>query len=206
MIYLDEHRMNFNPQPNPLDRALDTARRAVALDPASQGAHLALAEVHYFRHELDSFFAEAERALALNPNNAVMLFSLGSYLLFAGDERGIGLIRKAMKLDPFHPTMFNTSIADFHFERGEYKEALVAARKVDLPGSFYIPALLAAIYEELGRPSEARSALEELLKVWPGLTAEQWAEQLRKWNRNEDTIHRFAAALRKAGLPEGTEA
>jgi hypothetical protein len=44
-IYLDEHRFNYNPKPNPLDRALDAARRAVDSDPVSQRAHHALAEV-----------------------------------------------------------------------------------------------------------------------------------------------------------------
>jgi adenylate cyclase len=202
MIYLDEYRVNFNPRENPLDRALDAARRAVALDPASQFAHHALALVYFHRNDLDAFLPEAERAIALNPNNAPALASLGGNLLYAGDERGIGLIRKAMKLDPLHPTMFNTMIADYHFERGEYEESLAAVKKVDLPGIYYIPALLCAIYAELGRQREAEAALQELLKLWPGLTAEQWIEQQQKWNRTDDYIRRTVAAFRKAGLPE----
>jgi TolB-like protein len=100
-IYLDEYRVNFNPRPDPLDRALDAARRAVDLEPASQWARQALAAVYFHRHELEAFFAETERALALNPNHPLALASLGVYLLYAGDERGIlphtdrrGLFRK----------------------------------------------------------------------------------------------------------------
>ena len=77
-----------------------------------------------------------------------------------------------MKLDPFHPTWFYFPIADHHFERGEYEEALAAARKIDIPGFFWTQIYLAAIYAELGRQSEARSALEELLRLYPGFTIE----------------------------------
>jgi Flp pilus assembly protein TadD len=124
------------------------------------------------------------------------------YLMYAGDERGIALVRKGMKLDPFHPRHLNTVIADYHFERGEYEEALLAARKVGSSGNYFLSGLLAAIYAELGRQSEARAALEELLKLWPGLTIDEWTGQHRKWNRTDDHIRRMAAALRKAGLPE----
>jgi adenylate cyclase len=201
-LYTDEHRFNYNPRPDPLGRALDAAHRAVDLDRANQRAHHALALVHFFRHELEAFFAEAERALALNPNQPGVLASLGMHLHYAGDERGVAFVRKAMKLDPFHPSSFNNLIADYHFERGEYEEALASARKVDTPSHYYSSALLAAIYAELGRQKEAQSAVEELLELWPGLSAEQWIEQLGRWNYPEERIRHMVAALRRAGLPD----
>jgi tetratricopeptide (TPR) repeat protein len=200
--YFHEHTFNLNPRPDPLHRALDAARQAVALDPTNQLAHSALAEVYFFRHELDSFFAEAERAIALNPNNAGVLASMGNHLHLVGDERGIALVRKAMKLDPFHPTWFHFTIAHYHFDRREYDQALAAARKINIPGSAAPQMYLAAIYAELGRQSEARSAMEELLRIWRGATADKYVEELRKWNYPEDSIGRWVAALRKAGLPE----
>jgi hypothetical protein len=60
---------------------------------------------------------------------------------------------------------------------------------------------LAAVYGELGRQSEARSALEELLRLYPGFTTEKLIEELQKWNYGDDRIRRWVAALRKAGLP-----
>jgi tetratricopeptide (TPR) repeat protein len=107
-----------------------------------------------------------------------------------------------MKLDPFHPTWSYFPVAHYHFQRGEYDEALVAARKINLPGFFWSPTYLAAIYAELGRYGEARSALEELLGVYPGFTVEKLIEERRKWNESENMIRRWVAALRKAGLPE----
>ena len=202
LIYLDEHRFNHNPRPNPLVRALTAARRAVELDPTSQLGRSALAQAYFFRHELDAFLPELERALALNPNDVGTLAGVGTNLLYAGDERGITLIRRAMALDPFHPPLLYSVIAHYHFERGEYEEALAAARKGDVPGFYYTHLLLAAIYAELGRQSEAQSALEEFLRLWPGCTIETWTEQMRIWNYRDDGRGHWVAALRKAGLPE----
>jgi tetratricopeptide (TPR) repeat protein len=118
-----------------------------------------------------------------------------------GDPRGILLVRKAVKLDPFHPTWFNFPIAMSHFDKGEYEEALAAARKINIPGYFMPQIYLAAIYGELGRQSEARSALKELLRLYPGFTTEKLIEELQKNNSPDDMIRRSVAALHKAGLP-----
>jgi TolB-like protein/Tfp pilus assembly protein PilF len=201
-LYIDEHRFNYNLRPNPLDRALKAARRAVAAEPTNQGAHQTLARVYFLRHELDAFLAETERAIALNPNNVTLLAALGHDLNLIGDERGVAMLRRAAALDPFHPTWFHFPIANYHFDRGEYEEALVEARKVDIPNFLWPQVQLIAVYTELGRPSEARSALEEALRIDPAFTIERFVEDARKANASDDGITRWVAALRKAGLPE----
>ena len=201
-IYLDEYRFNFNPRPDPLDRALNAAKRAVGADPTSQPAHHALAHVYFYQHKLDLFLLEAERTIAINPNNASYLAYLGQCLHYAGDERGIALVRKAMRLDPFYPAWLNFPIAHFHFEKGEYEEALAATRKIDIPGLFWYQLYLAAIYAQLERQKEAQFAVEELLRLYPGFTADTVVQERRKWNATDESIRRWVAALRKAGLPE----
>jgi adenylate cyclase len=200
--YLDEDRLNYNPRPNPLDRALDAAQRAARLDPTSQVAHHSLALVHFHRQELDAFFAEAESAIALNPNHSFTVASLGQHMQTVGDERGINLVKRAMKLDPFLPPTVTAALADHHFDRGEYEEALAVARKVNLPGLYWFQALLAVISAELGRQGEASSAVAELLRLRPDFTIEKYVEEARKWNATDDSIRRWVSALRKAGLPE----
>jgi TolB-like protein/class 3 adenylate cyclase len=201
-LYLDEHRFNYNPRPDSLGRALGAAQRAVDADPTNQDAHAVLADVYFYQHELDAFFAETERAIALNPNNASVLATLGEKLNIVGDPRGIQLVRKAMRLDPFHPTRFNFPIAGYHFDKGEYEEALAAARQINIPGYFWPQIHLAAIYAELGRLTEARSAVEELQRVYPGFTTQKYVEEAQKWNVPPDTIAHWREALRKAGVPE----
>jgi adenylate cyclase len=202
-VYLDEHRHEFNPRPDPLGRALNAAQRAVALDPTSQRAHQVLALAHFQLGDRDAFLAETERAIALNPDNALVLALLGSHLRFAGDERGIDLVRRAMKLDPFHPTWFYLPIAAHHLDKDEYEEALAAAKKINIPGFPVTHILLAMIYAELGRQDEARSAVKELLTIRPGFSIEKATQQgLWAMSEDEDRWDRRFAALRKAGLPE----
>ena len=46
---------------------------------------------------------EAERALAINPNNAALIGDLGIFLIGVGEwERGMALVNKAMRLNPYH--------------------------------------------------------------------------------------------------------
>jgi hypothetical protein len=106
-----------------------------------------------------------------------------------------------MKLDPFHPTWFNFSIAHYHFDKGEYEAALAAARKINIPGHFWPQIYLAAIYGALGSQSEARAAVEELRRIYPGFTIEKYREELKKYNVSDDTIGHWVEAIRKAGLP-----
>jgi tetratricopeptide (TPR) repeat protein len=161
-----------------------------------------LAQAHFFRHELDAFLAEAERAISLNPNNASALANVGNYISYVDDQRGVALVRRAMALDPFHPTWFFFSITRHHFKKGEYEEALSVAQQINLPDVYTFHLCLAAIYGELGRKLEARSALDGLLRVYPGFTIKKLIEERRKWNESDDMIDRWVAALRKAGLPD----
>jgi tetratricopeptide (TPR) repeat protein len=67
-------------------RALDAAQRAVELDPSSGMTHWHLARTHFWRNEVEQALIEAERALALNPNNAFVLGRGGR--LLGADGRG----------------------------------------------------------------------------------------------------------------------
>jgi adenylate cyclase len=170
------------------------------MDPTSQRAHHALAVVHFFRHELDAFFGEAERALALNPSNASCLGWLGNFLHLAGDERGIPFIRKAMKLDPSHPMWFHSVIAFDHIERAEYEDALTELRKIAPPRPFWAQINLVVTYTELGRHHEAQSAVDDLMRIYPGFTIEKLIVEWRKLHLPDDRIGPWMDGLRKAGI------
>jgi TolB-like protein/tetratricopeptide (TPR) repeat protein len=200
LIYTDEYAFGFNPRPNSLDRAAEVARRAVDLDPTNQMAHWFFARAQFFRHELDSFFVEAERALALNPNNATVLASAGSYLAYAGKwERGLALVKKAVALNPHHPGWYYFPFFWDHYRKAEYEEALAQAQKINLPGLFWTYVTLAAGYGQLGRKEEAQAAVADLLELYPDYP-ENARHEFRKYNWSEDLIENIMDGLRKAGL------
>ena len=109
-LYADEDAFGFNPRPDALDRSLEAGLRAVKLDPASAIAHSALARTHAYRQELDDFFVHAERAVELNPNNVFVVVDMGQFMTMLGRaDRGSALVRKAMKLNPYHQGWYYTS-------------------------------------------------------------------------------------------------
>ena len=67
LMYIVEYSDGFNALPNPLDRALTAAQRAVDLGPTHALGHYALAFVYFFRKEKTHFRVAVERTVALNP-------------------------------------------------------------------------------------------------------------------------------------------
>ena len=93
-IYLDEYRFNYNPRPDPLDRALDAARRAVALDPPAN------VRITRWRMCISTDRNSTHSSLRPNvPSRSIPTMRSpwlrwASDLHYAGDERGIALVKK----------------------------------------------------------------------------------------------------------------
>jgi tetratricopeptide (TPR) repeat protein len=205
-MYLYEYLFGLNPRSeSPLDRALQAAQRAVTVDPASQMAHFALAIAHYHRREHKQFAAQAEEALALNPNNAVALAELGYRFTQSGQlERGVALTRKAMRLNPQHPSYYYVAPMNGHFLRGEYEQALAEALK--WTQDFYWAYVnRAAIYGKLGRRKEAQAEIASLLKLYPDFPKKA-RQEYRIWFLSDRDTEQFLDGLRKAGLEIPPEA
>lgn len=202
VIHVEEYRFGYNPRPTPpvLDRALKTARQAIEIDPANAMAHFVLALAYYHRDELEPFAVEAEKALKLSPNNAVMLAEVGHLLNHMGQgDRGVAMTRKAMALNPHHPGWYWANVSNYHYDRREYEQALAAALKWNDPEFYWSQAQLARAYGQLGRKKEAEAAVARLLKLYPDFP-KKVREEERRWTKNEETVDHLVDGLRKAGL------
>ncbi|TDJ07868.1 MAG: hypothetical protein E2O71_05875 [Deltaproteobacteria bacterium] len=200
-LYREEYHHGFNPQVDSLDRGLELARRALELDPTHQAAQLALAQIHWSRHELDEFFPAADRAVALNPNEAKTLASVGLSTTLAGRwDRGAALIRQAIALNPYHPGWYYLALFHDHYRKGQYQEALGEAQKINLPELWETYSTLAQTYGQWGRKQQAEAAVAKLLKLYPDFARSAWRE-FRKRNLPEAEIAHLVDGLRKAGLP-----
>ena len=205
----DEHVYGFNPQPElapPLDRALLHAQRAIDLDPKSGWAHWALARVSFYRHDLETFRSETDRAVELAPNDTMLLAGAGVALCYSGSwERGLELLEKAIELNPHHQTWYHIPYFYDAYRQGRDEDALAAARRINMPGFFWIHALLAAGYAQVGMADEASTAVTTLRELYPSYSIETMIETHRQWNFEQPVIDRMADGLRKAGLPESTD-
>jgi TolB-like protein/Tfp pilus assembly protein PilF len=202
-VYLDEFQAGFNARPGyqPLQRALEVARQAVELEPTNYVGHWLLAKVYFFLHDIDSFYAEGDRALALNPNNATMVGDLGVGVTMSGDwERGVALVRKATTLNPHYPGEYNFAFGKNHFRKREYDQALAAFQKINMPGYFANHLVLAYTYGQLGRLEEAHDAVDRLRELWPGYSIADAIEYNEIWNIEQSYTDLAIDGLRKAGL------
>ncbi len=202
LVYSEEFSNGFNVRPDPLGRALQTARRAADAAPSSALSYNALARALFFRKEFQAFRIAAERAIELNPFNGPTLAGLGGMIAFAGDwEHGCAIVERAMKLNPRHPGGY--WFAPFYnaYRQRDYRGALNIALKINLPDFFATHAAMAAAYGQLGEGEAAGKALRELLKVTPdyALTV---SDELAKWF-DPDLAQHVLDGLRKAGLEIG---
>jgi adenylate cyclase len=199
-VYRHEVNFGYNPRPDPLGRSLDTAQRAIELEPANHSAHLNLALTRFSRGEMDGFFVSAERALELNSNAAASVAVIGMFIAFAGEwERGVALADKAMALNPDHAGWYYFPSVLHDFMQGNYEAALTRGQKINMPGFFIAHSTLASIYGQLGRQREAQASLAKLLKLNPDYADTVWAEY-DKWNFPDALSRRLVEGLRKAGL------
>jgi adenylate cyclase len=203
LMYLDEWRFGYNKQNNddkPLDKAFTFARRAVDLDQSNQDAQHALFKILFFRKELDLFAIHRDQALRINPSNVFTLSDAAFFTGFSGDwDRGVSLLRKAVKLDPDHPGWYHFLFFYDKYRKGEYGAALREAQQINTPGLFFSFAVLAAAYGQLGREAEAQDAVHKLLELHPTF-ARNMRKDYAKYNMSDDLIDHLAEGLRKAGL------
>jgi tetratricopeptide (TPR) repeat protein len=104
-----------------VNTALDYATRALALDSRAHLAHYALALTNMYTWHWTSAANFFERAIAIDPNNAVVLSHFGWFEVCAlGDPSGEARLARALALEPDHPRVheFMARAKDCRGDRG----------------------------------------------------------------------------------------
>jgi len=205
-VYLGEALFGFNrtlPRPALIEKCLDLAHRAVALDPRGVMAHYILAMILFYRRDRSRFEAAADLPLALAPHSPDNLAVVGMHLALAGQwERGLSLVQEAMDLNPFHPSWYHLVFSLHHLRFGRHREALGVIGRFARLDFFPFQVNLAVIYGHLGHLAEARDALDHMFALWPE-AREEMPEILAFWFPYEGLAAIFADGLTKAGFPIG---
>jgi serine/threonine-protein kinase len=199
LVYTEEFSNGFNTRPEPLERALQAARRAADAAPSSALAYNALARALFFRKEFQAFRVAADRAIELNPFNGPTLSGLGGMMAYAGDwERGCAQVERAARLNPRHPSGYWFPLFYNAYRQGDYRAALSVGLKINLPEFFATHEAMAAAYGQLGEREAAAKSLRELLRLQPEFAINARSE-LGKWF-DRDFVEHQIDGLRKAGL------
>jgi adenylate cyclase len=184
-----------------IERAIELAQRAIALDDAYAQPHGLLSFLYSIKREYDKALSEGERAVALGPNGADVYAWYALSLNFAGrPEKAIPLIQKAIRLNPFGPTWYFFDLGNAHLMMGEFEEAVSAFKKAlqRSPDNLLAHVLLVATYSMMGREKEARAEAAEVLRVNPKFSLDYFAKTLPF--KDQKVTDNLVHALRKAGL------
>ena len=176
------------------------ATLALSLDENDSDVHRVLAAVNLsVRRDHDRALYHQERALALNPNDDLIVVQQGEMLTWIGQaEQGIEWIQKAMRLNPYHPERFWSHLGRAYFVARRYDEAVKAFQRISRADHSHL-AFLAACQAQLGDAAAAKSAAQEVLQRAPDFSIERFIAT-QHYKNDSDREHHHAALL-KAQLP-----
>jgi len=191
-----------------LGELLEQASQSVLLDPRDALAHTALGLAFMEHRDYSASLAEHQIAIELNPNSALAHWAFG-YGLHRAErlQEALEQFDTALRLSPRDPGLWSylTLKASTLYRLGRYDEAATFARDAarhsvaDLIWPFVH---LTAALGQLGRTTEALTAVEELRRRRPGLTV----HDVRSWphnrSRSDEALEHMLDGLRRAGLPE----
>jgi adenylate cyclase len=182
-----------------LQRAETLGQKAIAIDPASAGAHTLLGSTYIRYADYDRALDEMRRAVKLNSSDPDAYAGLATALLWSGDVDGsVRDFETASKLG------LNFTVNDSFILGTAY---LLADRNVDAIRTLerslernktdpYSNAILAAAYAQAGRQADAAREAESVRTIAPRFDSADFGSLLRK----PELRAKLAAALKKAGL------
>jgi tetratricopeptide (TPR) repeat protein len=174
-----------------IQKGKELALKALTIDDKTYLALSALSLIHLLEKDYDRCMEIREQAFSINPNSA------DSNALMA-------LTKTAMRLSPFYPSWYLSTLCDIFRLTGRHDEAIATAKAIielNLPLEIEVGRLyLAAIMIELGKDEEARGVAAEYLKLRPTFSLKRF-EKTRIY-KDPKVTEKLISQLRKAGFPD----
>ena len=181
LSYRQQWSSQLSQDPQALDRAFEVAQQMVALQAASPWTHRVLSEAYLWKKQYKQASAEVEQFLALNPSDGRLYAALAGILSFLGrSEEALGLIEKALRLNPRLPRGNFLVLGHVYYLTGRTEEAIAALKKSlnGSPADLDAHLLLTAVYSEVGRDTEAQTETAEVLRINPKWSLEVWKQRV----------------------------
>ena len=151
------------------------------------------------QEHFDQAIYHQRRALSLNPNDDLVVVQQGELLTWLGEaEEGVGWIRKAMRLNPYHPERFWSHLARACFAARRYQDAIDALRCISAPDALQ-RAGRAGCHAQLGEMDAADEQRQAALAVEPSFRIADLLATLHYKDPAHREHHRESLAL--AGFP-----
>ena len=184
-----------------LERADAAAKKAIEIDNSNETAYYLRAIVSQLRKEgYEAFKALADKALAANPNNGLVVGDIGNFSFYSGDfERGKALVGRMMKINPRYPSWAHFVFFLDHYRNAEYPEALREVLKITAPTHCMVQWSKAAAYGKVGETDKGMATLQHIAAIDPPCPDEP-REPFRKRGFPDELVESILDGLHRAGL------
>ena len=173
---------------------------ALALDDNDADVHRILAALKLNFNEHDKAAYHQGRALSLNPNSDLIVVQQGELLTWLGrPEEGIEWVRRAMRLNPYHPERFWSHLGRAQYSARAYGDAIESFSKLTAP-DYSHHTYLAASAAQIGDRIAAGAHAREVIRLEPAFSAKTFLDTLH-YRQPADAEH-LREGIVKAGLPE----
>jgi tetratricopeptide (TPR) repeat protein len=184
-----------------LDKAVEQARQAIALDDVTGYPHMVLAHAHLQKRQFDEAKAEANCAVSARPSCPAAFAIKADVLNYLGESgEAIEHAQHAFRLSPIHPQIFPAVLARAYHGAGRYEDATVAAKgAIELDPTKIEPYLiLTACAVVRGQAEEAQRAARKVLALKPGFSLDVFTGS--QPYKDQEHLGRLVDQLRTAGL------
>lgn len=186
------------------ESALGKARayegRALELDPANADAHTTSGLILLYSERFEDAVAEARRAVELAPSSADAANFASSVLAPSGyPEEAVVQSERAIALSPNYPANYLGNLGNAYHLSRRIEEAIGAFKAYDARSPGFGLVDLVIIYQQNGRPDEAKETAKRLLAARPNFTIVAWAST--QFRRDKTRLEADILALRAVELP-----
>jgi TolB-like protein/Tfp pilus assembly protein PilF len=179
-----------------LSEAIDAGERSLVLAPDSVDTHNMLAKVYTHQWRWDLADRHFQRALALAPNDAELLFNRASWLAALGRlDEALQSAQRATAIDPLVPVFMNTpAFLLYYANRNAESIALLERAHAMAPDFSLVAANLARGYLRAGRADDAERVLDSMKVPPPETAVNRAAIRLARDPSLRETIRKEAGA------------
>jgi adenylate cyclase len=199
----DAHHGWSESQEESLLRAVELAEKAQAMDDSDPMIHALWGAIYLRQGRYDQAIAAGKKSVALGPNQSFPHLLLGMYLSHTGKyKEALPLVRKAMRLNPYYPAVYLELLGSIYYLLGDHEEAVEAFKMLVIrkPQGIVGRQGLVVAYIRLGWKEQARTEVEELLRVFPEYSVEAYRKQAHSMRIDPAVVESDIKALREMGL------
>jgi tetratricopeptide (TPR) repeat protein len=156
-----------------LKHAFELVQKALTLDDTNSVALSLLCQSDWMQARYDQAVADAERAVAINPNYAQGYHTLSDVLVIYGKPNAaIRAAQKAMRLDPTGKDLYSLDVGVAYVEMGRPEDAIPVLKQslTAYPNIMVSHLNLIKAYVDLGRAEDARAEAAEVMRMSPQFT------------------------------------